>query len=284
MATPSDKYDGWYADVPSYGQPMQVRFNKRALANHPSVDSLPAGWEPLATLGSEESQVLAINAAGAIGMFEHETGKVVPVAVSLDVFLANLGKTRAAAKPNEPIVGIGTLRKVVERGIGLTDGRITKAKQVEIQVVLEELEPLLANMPSEEAVHGGEHHGLPSRALYSKGRMLRALKRFDEALDTLENAVIDGERRVISFEIVCDLLLFDLNRPERVVALCDSQKEEPFGVSRTLALALFQLGKLDRAAALLQSPNPKVQAARREAVSKFAKTRDLDATALLAKI
>jgi len=114
--------------------------------------------------------------------------------------------------------------------------------------------------------------------------MLRALKRYDEAAQTLEHAVIDGAPRIVDFETLCDILLMDLNRPERVVALCRALDVVPLMVKGTLALAFFQLGEHTEAVKLLKTPVDKLRALWRTKITAFAKKRKLDASALLAKL
>jgi len=109
------RFDGALADLPSYGDPMELWFDGQDLESFVNDDwpdwgddgcpyghisateiefSGPLdGWVPLATIGEEQAQVLVCHAASAdcaVAMWEHETGELVPVAPSLDTFLSAL--------------------------------------------------------------------------------------------------------------------------------------------------------------------------------------------------
>jgi len=265
------KYDGRFADVPSYQKPLQVHLTGQQLESffhdewpedepdygHPSATEVDLGgkegWVPLATLGDEEPQFLVVNVNETkcpVAMWEHESARFVACAQTLDAFLASLEKTKDSVTPAQSQgANVAALSRITEKSIGLPDGRLTKARLQEIEKALAALEPLTKNLPSEMALTGGEYHGLPSRAVSVQAKMLRALKRFDAACDTLENAVIDGEKKTgIAPAMLCEMLLHDLDQPKRVIAVCEAQAEIRPVQLKMWALALFREGQLDEAA------------------------------------
>lgn len=241
FATEAARHEGRYVDLPSYERPLRLSFAKRP--RH----ELPAGWVPLAAIGSEEPQFLAVHtedAAARVAMWEHETGALVPVAASLDAFLASLGDSAANARPSEPVPDAARISKVVERAVELADGGLsTKAKRAKALDTLAALTPMLAQLPTAEALVGTRYTTLPTRAWYAQARLQRALGLFTEAVATL-----DAAPAAVAPTIHCELLLHDLDQPARVLALCAAQP----GISplqrRLWALALLRTGQLDAAA------------------------------------
>ena len=111
-----EDYDGFYAPLPNYEEPAEVTFVGSELASfvladwpeededgepflaHPSASELDfedelRGWVPLASLGIDDMQVLLAridDPACPVGLWWHEDETVLPVASSLDAFLASL--------------------------------------------------------------------------------------------------------------------------------------------------------------------------------------------------
>lgn len=254
-------HDGRFALVPSYGAAIQVHLRGRALdALRRGAARLPAGWLPFAALGREEPQFLAVKAdddACPVAMWEHETGALKPCADSLDAFLAHLGASPAEARLGA--LSADLVREAVERGIGLTDTAPKAKTKPQIAEVLTTLESMLARLPMDER--------LRSRAQYSRGRMLRALGRFEEAVEALEP---------VARETACEILTLQLDRPERVLELCDAAGEDD--VSPKMALcriaALLRLGRPDDAlrlarARLTDASNEKLRSARRATMTAW---------------
>lgn len=111
-----EAHDGRCAVLPNYEEPAEVSFVGSELASfvladwpeedeggepflpHPSSSELDfeetlIGWVPLATLGIDDMQVLLAridDPACPVGLWWHEDETVLPVAKSLDAFLAGL--------------------------------------------------------------------------------------------------------------------------------------------------------------------------------------------------
>lgn len=281
-------HEGRFALVPSYERPMQVHLEGRALERLKKHAPQRDGWVPLATLGREEPQYLVVEATDPVcpvAMWEHETGKLVPCADSLDAFLEHLGETEDDAKAGA--LAVDRIRAVVERGIGLTDKRVTAKAKAEIETTLVELEPMLSRLPSAKSLVGTEHHGLHVRALFSKGRMLRALGRFEEACAALGDVEIDGELRRVAPTLVCEMLLHDLDRPDEVVTLCERAGAE--ARHDLWGAALLRLGRPDEALVHLSTHvqgREAVLTRTRGMITQYAKKRRLvaEAAELLAKL
>jgi hypothetical protein len=113
-----DAHDGRLAALPHYDDPVAVSFTGSELASfvledwpdddedgepflpHPMASELDfegalRGWVPLATLGMDDMQVLLARVddpACPVGLWWHEDEVVLPVADSLDAFLAALAE------------------------------------------------------------------------------------------------------------------------------------------------------------------------------------------------
>lgn len=111
-----EEHDGRAASLPNYDEPVEVWFVGSELASfvlddwpeededgepflaHPMASELDfdddlRGWVPLATLGIDDMQVLLARVddpACPVGLWWHEDEAVIPVADSLDAFLAGL--------------------------------------------------------------------------------------------------------------------------------------------------------------------------------------------------
>lgn len=233
-------HDGRFALVPSYGNAIQVHLRGKAFdVLRRRAARLPAGWLPFAAIGREEPQFLAVKAdddACPIAMWEHETGALEPCADSLDAFLAHLGGSADEARLGA--LAADLLRETIERGIGLTDTAPRAKTKPQVVEVLATLESMMARMPMDEH--------LRSQAQFSRGRMLRALGRFEEAVEALEP---------VARETACEILTLQLDRPERVLELCDAAGEDD--VSPKMALcriaALLRLERPDDARRLAQA-------------------------------
>lgn len=269
--------DGRYALVPTYASALRVGFQGKQLESffrdEPGDEMHPAateadlggegGWIPLATLGDEEPTFLAVRAnehACPVGMWEPETKTWKPCADSLDGFLAALGRTAKAAKAPEPTHRTGAdlagLREAVKRVESSLEGRRTKAQLAKIEAALVQLEPFMTpdNIASEKTLRGGDHQGLPSRALLYKAKALEALGRFEEACAVLDHSIMDGQKANVAPEMSCRLLLHELDRPQRVIELCQPDEESMKPLRRELfALALFRVGDLERAVKQLEA-------------------------------
>lgn len=267
--------DGRYALVPTYASALRVRFLGIQLESffrdEPGDEMHPAateaelggegGWIPLATLGDEESTFLAVRAnehACPVGMWEPETKTWRPCADSLDAFLAALGRTAKAAKAPAPTHRPGAdlpgLRDAVKRVESSMAGRRTKAQLAKIEAALAQLEPLMTpdNVASEETLRGSDHQGLPSRALLYKAKALEALGRFEEACAVLDHSIIDGQKANVAPEMSCRLQLHELDRPQRVIELCQPDEDMKPLRRELFALALFRVGELERAVKQLE--------------------------------
>lgn len=317
-----------FAVLPSYASAMPIAFDGDALASffhddwpedrpgyaHPYVSEVElgeaaGGWIPLATIGSEEAQFLVVRAADEacpVAMWEHETDRFVPCAPTLDSFLNSLGRTKKAAKrPKAPksTVDIDKVRALADKLDELVAKPPGPKRTAALEAGLAKLEPMLLAMPHTSTMDDDDAI-VPGLAHHTRGIVLRALGRTEEALAALERASIDGVPRNVSPQTVADLLLHDLDRPERVVELCASQPDPRPLMRRTWALALLRLGRIDDAVAQLAPIiETQVNAARKlrpetdataetarrkallaKAIEEYATARALDASALLSRL
>lgn len=307
-----------FAVLPTYRGAMPVWFEGPGLesffhdggpgAGHPSASEAAlggaSGWVPLATLGDDEPQFLAVRAgepACPVAMWEHETGAFVRCASTLDGFLAGLATTARAARPPTSTVKLSKVRALAEKLQELAKAAPGRERTADLEAGLVGLEPMLAALPPTWTMTPDDAT-IPALAHYARGLALRALGRAEDALAALERASIDGEPRNVSPQVVVELLLLDLDRPARVVELCAAHAEPPVLMRRSWALALLRLGRLDEAAAQLAvvierqvaatlrlkpTADPAAERARRaadlaQAVSAYAERHQLDASAWLA--
>jgi tetratricopeptide (TPR) repeat protein len=307
-----------FAILPSYQGAMPVCFEGRALESffhdggagpaHPSASEAElggaGGWVPLATIGDDEAQFLAVRAgepACPVAMWEHETGEFVRCAATLDAFLAGLATTARAARPLKSPVKLSKVRAVTDELQGLAKAAPSPARTAGLEAGLAALEPMLAAMPPTWTMTPDDAT-VPGLAHYARGVALRALGRPEEALAALERAPIDGVAKNVAPQVVVELLLIELDRPARVIEQCEAHPDPLPLMRRSWALALLRLGRLDEAAAQLAvvierqvaatlrlkpTADPAAERARRaadlaQAVSAYAERHQLDARAWLA--
>lgn len=293
-------HDDWPEDEPGYAHPY---------ASEVELGAAGGGWIPLATIGTEEAQFLVVRAgdeACPVAMWEHETDAFVPCAPTLDSFLGSLGSTKKGAKRPKPAksqVDLDKVRTLLDKLDDLVDKAASPKRTATLEAGLAKLEAFLAAMPHTSTMDRDDAV-VPGLAHHTRGLVLRALGRPAEALAALEHAVIDGVPRSISPQRVLDLLLHDLDRPERVLEVCASQSAPTPLMLRSWALALLRLGRIDEAATKLGpiierqvaatcklTPKTDVAAetARRKAllakaIEEYASVHAIDARALLAHL
>lgn len=312
-----------FAVLPSYEGAMPVAFDGAPLESffrgdleeetdqdHPSADEAElggaGGWIPLATIGVEEPQFLVVRAAEEpcpVAMWEHETGDYVLCSSTLDAFLASLGKTAKAAKRPKAKVDLDKVRALIDKLDDVLKLPTSARRTKDLEAGLAKLEPMLVAMPPTLTMDPDDAT-VPGMAHYTRGLVLRALGRFEEALAALEEAQIDGRPKNVSPQTVVDLLLHDLDRPERVIEVCARHAAPTPLLRRTWALALLRLGRIEEAAShlgliverqvqatckLTPATDPVAETARRKAllataIRDYANARQLDASDLLARL
>ncbi|MBP6838197.1 MAG: hypothetical protein KA190_12870 [Kofleriaceae bacterium] len=289
-------HDDWPADDPSYGHPSATEAELGGAG----------GWVPLATIGDEEPQFLVVRAgdeACPVAMWEHETGGFVPCAASLDAFLEVLGKTARAARLPKSKVKLDKVLALADSLQDLAKAGPSPKRTAGLEAGLAALAPMLAAMPHRSTMDPDDAT-VPGQAHLARGVALRALGRYEEALEALMRAPIDGVPRLIAPLRVAELLLVDLDRPAEVIALCAAQPDPVPLLRRSWGLALLRLGQIDEAAAQLDlvverqvdatlklmpkadraTETTKRRAALVAAVRDYAGRHQLDASALLARL
>lgn len=240
--------DGRKLDVPTYAEPIAVWFTRAPDDRDTDAPVGEDGWVPLAALGLEEPTFLAVKANAdpcPVGLWERGARGFMPVAASLDEFLASFQPARA------PRV-LERLVEAANRIDGLLEGRRTKAKRKELEAAVEAIAALTQPdvIPSERALGSHPHARVPSRALFMQVKGLEALGKLREACALLDAARIDGAPVSIAPELHCRMLL-ELGEDERVLALC--REGEPSALQQALyGRALLRAGDFAAAVAVLR--------------------------------
>jgi hypothetical protein len=232
------RHDTKWSLVPTYEKPMRVKFiGTRAFT---SEADLADGWVPLATIGSEESQFLAVRStddACPVAMWEHETGKLVACAESLDAFLAALGATARDATEPATAYDIAKLRSLANEVEKLVDARASKKRDAALAPKVVELQALLAQRPETLT---GDDASAADMANYRVGQAMRALKRFREAVEIFRQPGVAQDSAV-------DLLVNELDDAPLAITICEAHTDPSPVMRRGWALALFRLGRFDEA-------------------------------------
>lgn len=201
------KYDGLFADPPSYASRLRVRFlplGSKAAAERTSTKH--AAWIPLCAIGSEESQFVAVDTRSAdcpVAMWSHESDTMLAYEPTLDDFLFSLTEAKdapAKVSPTKKKSNRDVLRERYPQAKKLRDkGKLDAALALLEPALFEGLPPLktLTFAPD-------PHVGRWAEEL--RGEILRALGRHEEARATFEhclaaNASCESELALMELDV-----------------------------------------------------------------------------------